>query len=269
MKKCCKINSKKILFFCLFFLFIPTIWGRNLLLEDIQIHYLHFDNEDQQVEGSTLEHHFQSDNDYYIFSRLYDEDQELYKKRRLKFDKNGKLLNFYEIEVKKEITTFNQYLPQESVFYKKEEGKIKIEKFEKGVFTIEKLFSWLTEKIISGDLTQETLTMYLPHTPLLSKAKIIIDCEKKKKNPYLGKKTPVISCEVSPKSRTLRLALGKKSKSSFIFQQSNPYFLITLLVGEKTFYIKDSKKIAEEKAMLLQEVEDIEQDIQNTFFENL
>ena len=269
MNKCYK-HSKKIKTALLFVGFLYYTYTtnasgvKNYPLQNTHIEYLHADQENK-IEGNTDEYHFQIGNYSYIFSNVYNK-QELYKKRLAKFDKNGNLLNFYERNYKKEIIVFDQFLPQKSVFYKKEKGKKnKLEKFKTRVNTFATITPWLIQKIKSKNLAQEPIIIHTPNTPLINYATLLANCKKEENNPYYGIKEPVFVCKINFQSRFLKSVMGNKGNLIFVFRQQEPHFLLTLFLGDKFYYIDSDKKI-KNKENLLENIVQIEKEIQDFFF---
>ena len=253
---------KKIIVLTLCLLPIVIFAKQKLLFNNLQINYFH-SNEKNQTQGNSVEYHFQQDNFYYILTLLYDKKQQLYKKRRLKLDASNKLLNSYEKNFKENIIVFNQYLAEKSIFYKKTK-KPEIQKTR--VLTLDYLALKLRAKITNKHLKKENWLIHAPHTPIINEILLTIDCKEKNKNPYFGKKEPAIVCHIYPKSRAIRLALGKKAQTIFVFQKSYPHLLLTLVIGQKKyFYITNYQKIYKKREFLLQNLAEIDQDIIKNF----
>ena len=254
---------KKFYFYFIFF-FPALALAQDIFLKDQKIQYLHVDKEGEIV-GNTMEYHFQADDLKYTFSRVYNKQDKLYKKRSLKFDKSGKLLVFYEKDFRNNIITFYNYLDSENIFYMKK-NKIKKEKSKNIFITYPELNIYILKKILNNSFKKEIIKTFIPHNALINTTNLTLECLKNNQNPYLGKKEPVIICNVLPKSRIIKLLAKEKAKLILVFSQEDPRYLLSLIVGENKFYIESYSKI-EKKEQLFSEITQIEKDIQKIFLE--
>ena len=250
---------KKAFIVLLAILFLQISLAQDKNFSNLQIRYQHVDQNDM-YEGYTVEYHFQEGDFFYILSEIHNKEQQKRKNRLLKFDKKENLLLFFEEDLKDEVLVIDLYSNKESVFYKKNDGKLKIEKAKGNVLTYVKLSKEINKKIKNKEINTEIIKLYISHSPLLKKLKIIISCKNKDENPYPGINVPVVICDMKPKSRLLQNI--KKAKVDFIFQQKSPHLLLGLILEKKRyFYVTEYSKIKKRKKILLEKIEKIDEKI--------
>ena len=257
---------KKIFIVLIAFLFLKIVLAQDKIFSNLQIHYQHAD-QNNVYEGYTIEYHFQKGDFFYILSEIYNKEKQKRKNRLLKFNIKENLLFFFEEDLKNEVLIIDLYSNKESIFYKKKDGKLNVEKSKGNVFTYTKLSKAISKKIKNKEIETEIITLYISHFPLLKKLKIIISCENKEENPYFGLKVPVVVCIMKPKSKFLQNL--KKTKASFIFQKESPHITLGLILEEKRyFYVTEYSTIKKERKKLINEVTKVEEIIKKLLVTN-
>lgn len=258
------IKSKKHLgLFLLLFLILVEfgISKENLYTNLLRVDYLHTD-ETNEVNGRSIEYQIQGDEFFYLFVKLYDKKDVLFKKRILTFSINANLVSYYEKNDEKDVVVFNQFLETTNQLYYIKDGKIKINEKEKSdkIF-LEELVHNLKNKINQKKFNQEIWEIELPFSPIpfVNNIRLDINCSNQEATPYFGNKTKVVTiCNLSPVSKTIKSLLGNKAKNIVILEQTKPFQVVEIILGKRHFYVTNNSFITEtEKISLLQEIASI------------